>query len=157
MLTMKKYPLIGLSVIILSVFVGCAEEEAVLANSTTNMKTTEKPPDSSLNITEAQISSVKNSDGEQVQQIQVSKKFTIEGTFRVPVGVESGPPPTVIKVRDHNGVIHGSVGSWPVLQDDDVYLFSGSIDTIFHPGNYTIEVRVLRQDILSKEVKFVKN
>jgi hypothetical protein len=114
-------------------------------------------PEDPLNVVDAKITSIRNKKGEKIKQVPVKSEFEVQGTFRVPGGVETGPPPTVIRVRDGNGIIHGETGMFPEFDGKDGYTFRGSIDTVAQPGKFKIEVRVLGQDILTKNVKFVKN
>lgn len=143
---MKPLWILLVLIVVQTICSGCSEEQSPSSTSSSEPP----PPPPTLNIVDAQITAVGVPDGGTAQQVRAGEKFTVEGTFRIPGGSQTGPPPVAIRVRNRNNVIADSTAVKSEARDNDEYAFSGEIEKISKPGDYTIEVQV-REDVIQSQ------
>lgn len=147
---MKSSLILFALIVLQTVCSGCSEEEQSTSSSE------RPPPRPPLKIVDAQITAVGAPDGEPARQVRAGQNINIAGTFRIEGKKKVDPPPVAISIRNRDNVIFGSTGGFSIPQGDGTFAFSGDIDTIAQPGDYTIEVKVLRDVIQKQDLKVVR-
>lgn len=108
-------------------------------------------------VLDARIEQLTDSEGTLLDNAVAGEPFTVSGSFRIAEEVHSNAPPVIVKVRDRNGVVHGSASTWSVKQSDGRYAFDAQIDTVQQVGAYSLEVRVLGETIQEQELDVALN
>jgi len=135
---------------------GCNDAPSTEQATDSSEDNSVEPPPLKLNLTDARIDAIQNDKGEPIGQMKVGEPITVQGSFRIPGGSKAGPPPTTLILRDRNNLIHNSRGVRPELRGEDEYVYTFSVDAPSTPGEFTVEVSVLGQDIDQREMKVVR-
>lgn len=153
---MRKILILSPFVLALALCAGCSDAPSTVDERAASEDNSPEPPPPAIDVVDVRIDAIQNDEGKPIQQMKVGESITVQGSFRVPGGSKVGPPPTTVKLRDRNNVIHNSRGERPELRGEDEYVFNITVGGVSYPGDFTVEVSVLGNVIDQRDMKVVR-